>query len=362
MRPAICILDAVYLREEKKEKVKELHDWFAKEKRDFPWRQDVTPYRVWISEVMLQQTRAQVVVSYFERWMLLFPDVRALARAPLDEVIKAWEGLGYYSRARNIHLAAKQIVQDFEGNIPSNKEQLAKLAGLGLYTVSAILSFGFHQKTVPVDGNVLRVCSRFFLIEEDVGKANVKTRIQKLAETLLDEESPWITAEALIELGASVCTPRPSCEECPIQSGCKAALHKKAGLLPIKKENRPIQRIFRSVAVVETKQALLVKKNGPGRVMADLCEFPYFEGKLSYRMVQMALEKLLGREAQSIGKLCATTHTFTNYRAALTSFRFRLDEKSAVDGYFWIPLEELDRYSFSSGHRRILREWQMRAL
>ena len=186
-----------------------LLEWFEANKRVFPWREHPTPYRVWISEVMLQQTRAQVVVSYFDRWMKRFPNVEALAAAPIEEVIKIWEGLGYYSRARNLHKGAQEIVRKHGGRIPNTREALLELPGLGPYTAGAILSFGFHQRATAVDGNVLRVLSRFGWIAEDIGKIAARRKIEALAESLLDEKKPWVSAEALIELGATICLPQP---------------------------------------------------------------------------------------------------------------------------------------------------------
>ena len=181
--------------------------------------------------MMLQQTRASVVIPYFERWMDLFPDVRALASSPLERVIKAWEGLGYYSRARNLHAAAQQIVDRFGGEIPSSQEDLETIRGLGPYTIGALLSFGFQKRAPAVDGNVVRVLSRYLLIEENVCRPSVKRKIEEKAEGLLDQNEPWVTAEALIQLGASICSPqRPKCSECPIRKNCKALKEKKQKL------------------------------------------------------------------------------------------------------------------------------------
>ena len=233
--------------------MKDLHDWFCLNRRAFPWRENPTPYRVWVSEVMLQQTRASVVVSYFERWMALFPDVGALAAAPLEKVIKAWEGLGYYSRARNLHKGAKQIVETWGGVLPSERGQLESIHGLGPYTVGAILSFGFRQRAAAVDGNVTRVLSRYLLIEENVCKQPAKQKISRSAEALLDEREPWVTVEALIELGAMVCTPKPRCDACPLQKGCRAFREKKAEALPIKNGEKETTQLHRTVVLIEAE-------------------------------------------------------------------------------------------------------------
>ncbi len=327
--------------------MKELHLWFERNRRDFPWRREKTPYRVWISEVMLQQTRAAVVIPYFERWMERFPDVEALAAAPLDAVIKAWEGLGYYSRARNLHAGAREIAERFGGEIPDRKEDLESIRGLGPYTVGAILSFGFHKRAAAVDGNVVRVLSRYFLIEENVSKAAVKRELQARAERLLDEKEPWVTAEALIELGATHCAPRPRCEGCPLQSGCKAFSERKAEALPIKNEEAKTIELDRIVFWIEAEGKVLVRKGEAGRVMADLYEFPYTEERTENF-------RLGFKQWRVIRRLPEVTHTFTRFKAYLKPFMVRAEMRE-VAGHIWIEKERLHELPFSSGHRKILK-------
>ncbi len=326
--------------------MKELHDWFHQNRREFPWRVDPNPYRVWISEVMLQQTRASVVVEYFQRWMRLFPDVAALAEAPLEKVIKVWEGLGYYSRARNLHKGAKQIVERWNGVIPSNRKDLESIHGLGPYTVGAILSFGFKQRAAAVDGNVTRVLSRYFLIEENVSKWAVKQKIWTRAETLLDEKEPWITAEAFIELGATICTPKPKCCDCPLNKECRALSENKVEGLPIKNGEKETTHLHRTVVLIEAEGKILVKKGEAGKVMADLYEFPYFDRgkKIPFEI-----------EAEVVEKLPTVTHTFTRYKAHLYPVRLKAKSICEIDGYEWVEEKRLAELPFSSGHRRILK-------
>ena len=327
--------------------MKELHHWFERNRRDFPWRRDKTPYRVWVSEVMLQQTRAAVVVPYFERWMERFPNVEALAAARLEEVIKAWEGLGYYSRARNLHAGAKEIVERFGGEIPEGREALESIRGLGPYTVGAILSFGFQKRAAAVDGNVVRVLARYFLIEENVGKSAVKRQIGEKAEQLLDEKEPWVTSEALIELGATHCAPRPRCEGCPLQSGCKAFREKKAEVLPIKSGESKTVELNRAVYWIEAEGKVLVRKGEAGRVMADLYEFPYVEGKREGACLGF-------KKWRVVKRLPEVSHTFTRFKAHLRPFMVRAELRD-VEGHMWIEKERLAELPFSSGHRKILK-------
>lgn len=332
-----------------------LDEWFLENKRSFPWRENPTPYRVWVSEVMLQQTRASVVVGYFHRWMTLFPTIADLAEAPLERVIKAWEGLGYYSRARNLHTGARQIVADFGGELPNTREALLTIRGLGPYTVAAILSFGFHQRAAAVDGNVLRVISRYAWIDEDIGKVSAKRKIEAFANGFLSRETPWVTAEALIELGATICTPTPRCDECPLRNSCRANLKGQPTALPIKTAGPKIEKIIRGVAVVEAAGHVLLRKNRTGQLMADLWEFPYFEKKQSFLAVKKELRRL-GLEAEFVQPMELVAHTFTRFSAKLFPFCFKTSELTLVEGYSWVPLTAIAQLSFSSGHRKIMEQ------
>lgn len=331
-----------------------LNDWFRENRRDFPWRLDPTPYKVWISEVMLQQTRASVVIPYFEKWMLLFPDIKTLADAKIEEVIKTWEGLGYYSRARNLHKGAQQILEEFGGEIPSSLEKLLKIQGLGPYTANAILSFGFKKRATPVDGNVTRVLARLFSIEENVSKQPVKKKIERGMEALLDHEEPWVTAEALIELGATICTPKPRCEICPLSKNCLGL--KKAHLLPIKNEEPKIILLKRVVLWIQAQEKVLVKKEEKGKVMADLYQFPYFEMTeiWSLSRIEAFIESHFGVHPTFVERLPLVKHAFTKYKAILYPFRFCTETALEIQGHEWIEREMLNKLPFSSGHKRIL--------
>jgi A/G-specific adenine glycosylase len=331
-----------------------LDAWFLENKRPFPWRENPTPYRVWVSEVMLQQTRAQVVIAYFERWMELFPTIQDLAVSPIEQVIKVWEGLGYYSRARNLHAGARQVVQEYGGELPNTKEALLSIRGLGPYTVAAILSFGFKQRAAAVDGNVMRVISRVAWIDEDIGKISGKRRIENFANEFLSEDRPWVTAEALIELGATICTPVPKCSECPLNGSCLAHLKGYPTALPIKAFGPKVEKIVRGVAVVEALGQILVRKNPSGQLMGDLWEFPYFAEKNSSLSVKKELRRMLGIEAEFVRQMEVVTHSFTRFSAKLFPFYFKTLNLKEVDGYSWVSRDSLAQLPFSSGHRKIM--------
>lgn len=306
---------------------------------------------------MLQQTRSSVVIPYFLRWLDLFPDVRALASAPFEKVVKAWEGLGYYSRARNLHLGAKMIVEKFEGAIPQRREDLESIPGMGPYTVGAILSFGFQKRAAAVDGNVTRVISRYFFIDENISKGSTKKKIVEKAEALLDEKNPWITAEALIELGATICIPKPRCMDCPVQGGCLAFAQGKAELLPIKNGQEKTVLLRRLVALLEADGKVLVRKVEKGQVMADLYEFPYFEMGSERWSRKKIIEKCGGRgKIRSLQPLAPVVHTFTRYKATLFPYKISLESLHEMEGYTWVPVAELETLPFSSGHRKIIKD------
>ncbi len=334
-----------------------LRNWFLTEQRDLPWRNLRTPYAVWVSEMMLQQTQVNVVIPYFERWMTAFPTITALAEASLEEVLKLWEGLGYYSRARYLHAGARLIVDQHGGELPKDYQALKELKGVGEYTAGAILSFAFGQKTTAVDGNVIRVLSRYFLIEDDVSKPHTLQKIRSHALELLPDEEPWVINEALIELGATVCMRTPHCNQCPIRSGCRAHQQGKSQTLPYKPPRAATTFLLRGVAVICHRNHLLLRKDSEG-IMADLYEFPYLEmsGEEEKSDLQKKFELTLEIPLQFETHLEAVSHTFTRYRARLCPTLFSSSHSLLPEvkkPYRWVSVEDVVKCTFSSGHRRV---------
>ncbi len=255
-----------------KKAIQQLNDWFLEHQRELPWRENKTPYRVWISEVMLQQTQVAVVIPYFNSWMQKFPTLAALAEASLEEVIKAWEGLGYYSRARNLHKAAQMVMKEFQGELPKTAEELDRLPGFGPYTIGAVLSFAFQKRAPAVDGNVVRVLSRFFASDKDCSQ---RQHYEELTLSVLTEKEPWVTMEGLIELGAKVCQRTPKCSECPLLEECQAYRQGKTEDFPIKRKRPATICLERQVAIIRCNDEILVRQEKEGKVMAGLYEFPY---------------------------------------------------------------------------------------
>lgn len=330
-----------------------LREWFEEEKRDFPWRKDPSPYAVWISEVMLQQTQASVVISYFECWMRRFPTIAMLARASEEEVIKLWEGLGYYSRARNLHQAAQYILEHHAGELPQSYEQLIEVKGIGPYTASAILSFAFHQKAPAVDGNVARVVARLFCIEADICAPSTQKKLKRLTVSILPDHAPWVIMEGLIELGATICKKNPECEACPLQLSCEGYQSGKADRLPNRGKKVAVEFLNRFVPVIRHGDQYLVQKREKGKVMAGLYEFPYFEGK---KIALQVLEEKFGTALTLTRKLEEVQHTFTRYRAHLFPRLLEARVRVELQDHEWICKEKLKNLPFSSGHRRILKQ------
>lgn len=253
--------------------------WYDGEKRVLPWRESRDPYRIWVSEIMLQQTRVEAAVPFFERFMQAFPTVEALAAAGQEAVLKQWEGLGYYSRARNLHAAAKLVAEVYHGRVPDRYEEIRSLPGVGDYTAGAVLSIAYNQCYPAVDGNVKRVFSRIFAIPDDVKRPDVKRRIEDLARELIAPGRASDFNQALMELGALICVPgSPKCNQCPVQALCAGTAGGNPARYPVKAAQRKPKAIVRLVAIVrqetEEGERFLLVQNPDGGMLAGLWGFP----------------------------------------------------------------------------------------
>ncbi|WP_219835664.1 A/G-specific adenine glycosylase [Paenibacillus sp. R14(2021)] len=258
----------------------ELLLWYKANKRDLPWRMNRDPYRVWVSEIMLQQTRVDTVIPYYERFMAQFPTAAALAEAPEPEVLKCWEGLGYYSRARNLQAGAREVLSLHGGTVPDDKAAVAALRGVGPYTTGAIMSIAFNRPEPAVDGNVMRVLSRYFCLEEDIAKPATRVNIEKLAASLIPEGEAGDFNQALMELGALVCTPKsPGCLTCPVMMHCEGRMAGKAQVLPIKTKAKPPRPETRIAALITGSGShagkLLVRQRPESGLLAQMWELPH---------------------------------------------------------------------------------------
>ncbi|MUT67767.1 A/G-specific adenine glycosylase [Paenibacillus sp. NEAU-GSW1] len=259
---------------------RELLNWYRANKRTLPWRANRDPYRVWVSEIMLQQTRVDTVIPYYERFMDRFPTIKALAGAPEEDVLKCWEGLGYYSRARNLQAGARMVMELYGGTVPDDKTAVAGLKGVGPYTSGAIMSIAFNRPEPAVDGNVMRVLSRYFCLEDDIAKPATRVRIEKLAASLIPEGAAGDFNQGLMELGALVCTPKsPSCLPCPVMEHCAGRMAGREQELPIKTKAKPPRPELRVAAIVAGTGAntgkVLVRQRPEKGLLAQMWELPH---------------------------------------------------------------------------------------
>ena len=255
-----------------------LMDWYEPDARPMPWKAEKNPYLVWLSEVILQQTRVEQGLPYFQRFKNRYPAVEDLANAPEDELMKLWEGLGYYSRARNLHSTAKFIANVLNGIFPTAYNDILKLKGVGPYTASAISSFAFGLPHAVVDGNVYRVLSRIFGIDDAIDSTKGKNNFNSLAQELLDKENPAEYNQAIIDFGAIQCSPKsPSCEDCPFNGQCFAFLNNQVDLFPVKSKKIKKKTRFFNYLILNSNDKLLIGKRSEKDIWRNLYEFPIIE-------------------------------------------------------------------------------------
>lgn len=253
--------------------------WYEKEKRNLPWRVNLDPYRIWISEIMLQQTRVDTVIDYYYRFMEWFPTIKDLAEAPDDKLLKAWEGLGYYSRARNLKVAAQQIMTEFNGQMPETIEEIRQLKGIGPYTAGAIGSIAFHIPEPAIDGNVMRVVSRLFEISDDIAKPSSRKVFEAAMYKIIDQKRPGDFNQAMMDLGSAICTPTsPKCEACPIQAYCVSYKNNTTANFPVKSKKLKPKDVYYIGGIIENKeQEFLLNQRDAAGLLANMWLFPIME-------------------------------------------------------------------------------------
>ena len=276
-----------------KDIVSPLTGWYREHKRQLPWREQKNPYYIWISEIMLQQTRVEAVKPYFDRFIRALPTAADVAGCEESRLLKLWEGLGYYNRVRNIQKAAVQIMEEYHGNFPRDYDSLKKLPGIGEYTAGAIASIAFDIPVPAVDGNVLRVISRIEESREDILKAQTKRRIRQELTEIMPASEPGVFNQALMDLGAMICLPNgmPKCEACPLRHLCLAHLHGKTGEIPVRKKEKKRQIEERTVLVIQDGDHMALRRRPPKGLLAGMYEFPNYEGRLSEEEALHRLEE-----------------------------------------------------------------------
>ena len=317
--------------------------WYDRHARTLPWRGIHDPYRTWVSETMLQQTRVETVLGYYDRFLQRFPTVADLAAAPEDDVLKMWEGLGYYSRARNLHKGAKQVMADFGGVIPSDVAQLRKISGVGPYTAGAIASIAFDKPVPAVDGNVIRVVSRLRGIRENVGIPSVRRMLEGEAAALVPQERPGDFNQAVMDLGATVCTPgTPACEKCPLQECCDACAAGDAEDLPVLPQKNPPKVIDYAVYLIFSGNRVLMRQRTEA-LLRGLWVFPMAEGTFTLRQAAESAKKLTKLAVKDVRSSGEAKHVFTHQIWQMQLYEMSVPENAkAPAGYCFIPLEELD--------------------
>jgi A/G-specific adenine glycosylase len=337
----------------------ELVGWYRAHHRKLPWRKTSDPYKIWVSEVMLQQTTVPAVLSYYHNWLELFPDLQTLGRAPLQTVLKAWQGLGYYQRARNLHRAAQVINEQHAGSVPQQYEDLMALPGFGPYTAAAVLSIAYDKPYPVLDANVQRVLMRLSCIKNE-SHSPTKKKFLLYLKTLMGKESPGEFNQALMELGALVCRPKsPRCLLCPLQRFCLAYKNGEQEVIPAPKKRR-YKKIEAVVGIIKPSSRYLIQKRPPSGLLADLWEFPGGKRKKGETLegaLRRELKEELGAEIRDVKFLLNVQHAYTQFQVSLYAYECKLQNKPHLkrNSQRWVSLEALKKYPFPSGSAKIVR-------
>lgn len=315
--------------------------WYRENARVLPWRSKPTPYRVWISEIMLQQTRVEAVKPYFERFMEELPDVADLADANEEKLLKLWEGLGYYSRARNLQKAAKVIMEDHGGQIPDEYEKLLGLPGIGSYTAGAIASIAYGKPAPAVDGNVLRVLSRILASREDILKQSVKRQFEDNLRKTMPKETCSSFNQGLIEIGAMVCIPngQPKCRECPLYSVCLAGKRGLTAEIPYRSPKKPRRIEERTILLIESGDQIAIQKRPAKGLLASLYEFPGFDGRLSEEEIRRLVLQGSHESIRHVEWAGDAKHIFSHVEWHMTGYLVEVDKIPTQ--YLAVEREEL---------------------
>lgn len=344
--------------------IEKLIDWFSIHQRNLPWRKTYEPYHIWISEIMLQQTQMERGVEYFNRWMKRFPDIARLAGASEQSVLKTWEGLGYYSRARNIMKTASILMEEYNGKVPEDYDVLLTLPGIGPYTAGAIMSIAFDHPFPVIDANVERLFARIGDIDRPMKHKDVYGELWQLLENMVRETSPRLFNQGLMELGAMVCTPRnPDCGDCPVREHCQALQKKTVVERPVKtKQQEKIDIIMACTIISASDGRYFIQQRHYDDIWGGLWEFPggrLKNGESSLEAARRELYEETGLKAPSLAPFATVTHYYTKYRVTLHSFFCSFagtprPELHAARQGRWVTLEEMADFAFPSGHRQLV--------
>jgi len=336
--------------------------WYRVNQRDLPWRKAADPYPIWVSEVMLQQTQVATVLPYYHKFLERFADLPKLAGADLQEVLKAWEGLGYYARARNLHKAAGLVVDQHQGQIPQSWQEFRKLPGVGDYIAAAVLSIAFNQPYAVVDGNVKRVLSRLLVIKEPVNQSPANKIFQQAAADLLDPREPGAFNQALMETGALICKPRnPLCHQCPIQPWCRAYQGEQILEFPHKVKKQAVPRYRIAVGVVYKSGRVLITRRQPNGLLGGLWEFPggkIKKGENAEAACVREIKEEVNLTVKVDAHLCLVKHAYTHFKIRMDVFccsykAGRVKLNGPVD-HRWIKLNQLENFPLPKANHKFL--------
>ncbi|WP_026690864.1 A/G-specific adenine glycosylase [Alteribacter aurantiacus] len=336
----------------------DLTQWYQENKRDLPWREDQDPYKIWVSEIMLQQTRVDTVIPYFNRFISLFPTPKALADAKEETVLKAWEGLGYYSRARNLQAAVKEVSESYGGIVPNTKQEVLKLKGVGPYTAGAITSIAYNRPEAAVDGNVMRVVSRLMTIYDDISKVTTRKRFENIIEDMVIHTEPSDFNQGLMELGALICTPKsPSCLICPVQQHCSAREEGVQDLLPVKAKKKPPKtKAMKAVVLQNSSGQVLIERRPDTGLLAKLWQFPNCEDDSPKgEELQRYLAEREVSAPKALENVQHVRHVFSHIVWEIDVFTGVVPEEGKLpETLKWVNKEEVDKYPFPVSHQKII--------
>lgn len=335
-----------------------LLDWYDREKRDLPWRRTQNPYHIWVSEIMLQQTQVVTVIPYYERFLTWFPTIKDLAEAPEEKLLKAWEGLGYYSRVRNMQTAAQQVMTDFDGQFPNTYNGISSLKGIGPYTAGAISSIAFNLPEPAVDGNVMRVTARLFEVDYDIGDPKNRKIFQAIMEILIDPERPGDFNQALMDLGTDIeaaKNPRPN--ESPVRAFCAAYLHGTYDKYPIKLPKKKPRPLYLQAFVIRNDEgAFLLEKNTKDRLLGGFWSFPIIETAQSLSQVQTFEQDYQLQPVWTKRSFKTVKHTFSHQKwtIKLTEGLVSKTELTSKHDLAWVKEDELADYPLATPQKKML--------
>ncbi|MEM8487439.1 MAG: A/G-specific adenine glycosylase [Bacteroidota bacterium] len=344
---------------------KQLLRWYKKHARVLPWRSSGNPYHIWLSEIMLQQTRVDQARPYFERFVAAFPDVNTLAEAPLDDVLLNWEGLGYYSRARNLHKAAKAIASEHAGKVPDAYDAIRALPGIGPYTAAAVLSIAFGKAYGVLDGNVIRVLTRLTCNGNDVTKGKTRRHLQSLSDTLVSPDIPGDFNQAMMELGATVCTPKkPKCKACPVQDHCCAFAAGAVESFPFAKKKAPLPHYDIAVAIIRNKKnEYLIQRRPEDGMLGGLWQFPGGKQEEEEPLGTTCHREMMDEFGIDISvdqPIHTLSHAYTHFKITLHAFLCTLQTGVPASKnetpLQWVTLTQMDDFAFSRSNRRLIEQ------